>query len=137
MSSQTINTFLVPEKTLANAKGDGKNTSRVSDPVIVDNTPPFIGNLAATVEGNTAHIKFDALDRVSTLASFAYSVDSSQDWQSVLPVDKIADSPDEKVDFEIPKLKAGAHQIAVRATDALGNQAMQNVSVTIDAKEQK
>ena len=103
----------------------------MSDPLVVDNTPPFIGQLTSALTGNSVQIKFQALDRVSTLAAFAYSVDSSEDWQTVLPVDKIADGPEESVDFSIANLKPGPHQIAVRATDALGNQAMQTVTVNV------
>ncbi len=128
---------VVASDELANPVGVGKTTSRVSDPLVVDNTPPFIGQLTSTVTGNSVRIKFDALDRVSTLAGFAYSVDSSEDWQTVLPVDKIADGPEESVDFSIANLKAGPHQIAVRATDALGNQAMQTVTVTVAATAEK
>ena len=99
---------VVASDALANAEGSGKATSRVSDPVVVDNTPPFIGQLTAATTGGTVRIKFDALDRVSTLAAFAYSVDSSEDWQTVLPVDKIADGPEESVDFSTTNLKPGA-----------------------------
>jgi hypothetical protein len=38
------------------------------------------------------------------------------------------------VAFTIPKLPAGPHQVAVRVTDALGNQQTQTVSVTVDAR---
>jgi hypothetical protein len=125
---------VVASDELSNATGSGRTTSRVSDPVIVDNTPPYIAQVTATSGGDEVHVKFDALDRTSTLANFAYSVDSSEDWQSVLPTDKIADAPEESVAFTIPKLPAGPHQVAVRVTDALGNQQTQTVSVTVDAR---
>jgi hypothetical protein len=67
------------------------------------------------------------------LAAFAYVVDSSSDWQTVLPSDKIADSPQEKLDFSIAGLKPGPHQVTLRATDARGNNAISSVPVTIDA----
>ena len=78
-------------------------------------------------------IKLDAVDRASTLANFAYSVDSSEDWQTILPSDKIADGPEESLDFSISDLKPGPHQIAVRVTDSRGNQALQTIPVTVDA----
>jgi len=69
----------------------------------------------------------------STVAGLMYSVDSSTDWQTVLPSDKIADSPEETYGFAVPALSPGAHQITVRATDAYGNQAFEAVTVTIEA----
>ena len=50
-------------------------------------------------------IQADAVDRSSTLAAFAYTVDSSDEWQTVLPSDKIADGPEEKLDFSINGLE--------------------------------
>jgi hypothetical protein len=116
----------------ANAAGSGKTAARVSDPIQVDNTPPVIGNLKAGSGAGHVRIQFDATDRSSTLANFAYVVDSSDDWQTVLPVDKITDGPEESVDFSIPGLKPGPHQVSVRATDARGNQAIASVPTTVD-----
>jgi hypothetical protein len=117
----------------ANGVGTGKMAARVSDPIQVDNTPPVIGNLKAGSGAGQVRIQFDAMDRSSTLANFAYAVDSSDDWQSVLPVDKIADGPEESVDVSIPGLKPGAHQLSVRAVDARGNQAIASIPATVDA----
>lgn len=115
-----------------NALGTGRTSSRVSDPIRVDNTPPVIGNLKARSGAGEVRIAFDAVDRSSTLASFAYTVDASDDWQTVLPSDKIPDGPEEAVDFAIPGLKPGQHQVTVRAVDARGNQATASIPATID-----
>ncbi len=117
----------------ANAKGVGKTTSRVSDPMIVDNTAPVLGPLKAEPRRDGASISFTAIDRTSTLAAFEYSVDSSEDWQAVLPSDNIADGPEESVSFTATGLTGGPHQVAVRATDARGNRATQTTLVTVDA----
>ncbi|HEX2971611.1 MAG TPA: hypothetical protein VHP11_04730, partial [Tepidisphaeraceae bacterium] len=61
-----------------------------------------------------------------------YSVDSKDDWQTVSASDKIYDSPEEGVSFKVEGLAAGAHQIALRATDAYGNQAYEAVQVVIE-----
>jgi hypothetical protein len=116
----------------ANPLGQGKATSRVSDPVIVDNTSPVIGDLKSEMNGASARLSLKVVDRTSTVARLEYSVDSSQTWQTVLPSDKIADSPEEGYDIVVPDLAPGAHQITLRATDARGNRAHESVNLTVE-----
>jgi len=122
---------VVASDAAANAKGNGKQASRVSDPIVVDNTAPVIGGLRAEAKADGVAVSFMAADRTSTLASFEYSVDSSDDWQAVLPSDNIADGPEESVSFIAAGLTAGPHQVAVRATDARGNRSTQTTLVTV------
>jgi len=117
----------------SNPRGQGKTASRVSNPAVVDNSAPVIGDVKAAAQGNEARIELRVVDRTSTVAALVYSVDSNADWQTVLPSDKIADSPEERYGFSVPTLSPGAHQITVRATDAYGNQAFEAVTVTIPA----
>jgi WD40 repeat protein len=115
----------------ANAKGNGKQASRVSDPIVVDNTAPVIGGLRTEVKADGVAVSFMAVDRTSTLASFEYAVDSADDWQAVLPSDNIADGPEESVSFTATGLPAGPHQVAVRAIDARGNRSTATTLVTV------
>jgi len=115
----------------ANPAGQGKMASRVSDPIVVDNTAPVIGDLKWTENGSSAHFDFKIVDQTSTVASCDYSVDSNRDWQMTLPVDRMFDSPEETMSFSIPGLKPGQHQITLRATDAKGNQSFQTVFVAV------
>ena len=94
---------------------------------------PGVGDVKATPKGGSAHVELRAVDRTSTIASLEYAVDSSTDWQSVLPSDNIADSPDEAYSFDTQPLGSGAHQITVRATDAHGNQAHESVTISVEA----
>jgi hypothetical protein len=119
---------------LANPVGEGKVSSRVSDPIVVDNTPPIIGDLQTKIAGSTVNIKLRVTDETSTVASMEYSIDSSDVWQTVLPVDKIFDEPDETVAISVANVTPGAHQITLRATDAHGNIALQTVNVTVGEK---
>ena len=116
----------------ANPPGDGRTASRVSDPVIVDNTPPAIGDVKTDVAGADATISVNVADRTSTVARLEYSVDSSQDWQAVLPSDKIADSPEEAYRFVASGLSPGPHQIAVRASDSKGNRSFESINVAVE-----
>lgn len=116
----------------ANPLGSGKKGNRVSDPIFVDNTPPTIGDLKWVKAKGAVRIQLRAVDRASTVANVEYAVDSSDHWQAVLPSDNIFDSPEEAVVFTVPDLKPGQHQIAIRATDAHGNQAFESILVTVD-----
>jgi hypothetical protein len=117
----------------SNPPGQGKVSSRVSDPIVVDNTPPLIGDIKTSISGADATISLNVVDRTSTVAKLDYSIDSARNWQLVLPSDNIADSPQEAYQFVVP-LPAGAHQVTLRATDAKGNRSFESVSVTVDKK---
>jgi hypothetical protein len=118
----------------ANPRGDGRSTSRVSDPVVVDNTAPIIGDLKSAVTGKTVRIDARLYDRTSSIANMEYSLDSKDDWQATTASDNIFDSPEEAVSFTLEGLAPGAHQIMLRATDEFGNQAYETVNVTIEQK---
>jgi hypothetical protein len=116
----------------ANPAGKGRSASRVSDPIVVDNTAPVIGDAKPQPKGgNAATVELKVVDRTSTVAALDYSVDSQRDWQAVLPTDSIFDGPEEAVSFTVTGLSAGPHQIAVRATDAKGNQAFETLFVNV------
>jgi hypothetical protein len=119
-----------------NATGKGKTTSRVSDPVIVDNTPPVIGDIATTAAVESATIKLKVVDRSTTVERLEYSVDSSTQWQTVMPSDNIADSPEETYEFVVQDLSPGAHQITVRASDARRNRSYESINLTTTPNQQ-
>jgi hypothetical protein len=116
----------------SNPPGNGRNGARVSDPVLVDNTPPVIGSLKQSSKPGAVDVSLRVVDRSSTIAALDYGVDSAKGWQAVLPSDNIFDSPDEDVAFSVPALSPGSHQITVRATDAKGNQAFETVLVNVE-----
>jgi hypothetical protein len=125
---------LVASDAKANARGEGKTGSRISDPLTVDNTPPVIGDMKANVQGKSAHIEAKIIDRSSTVAKVEYAVDSKDEWQAVNASDTIFDSPEEAVNFTIDGLASGAHQIMLRASDAHNNPAYETVTITIEGK---
>jgi hypothetical protein len=143
----------------SNPPATALETSRVSSPVIVDNTPPVVASataakhlaeeqklrqemrdeflkvvaqpgLAAEVKDNTATISGVAID-ANRISAIHYSVDSQDEWVTVLPTSGICDSPKEEFTFTVKDLKPGPHRIAVRATDQFGNMGYASVSVTI------
>jgi hypothetical protein len=123
---------VVASDALSNPPGEGKTATRISSFYVVDNTPPVIGDVTTTIAAHDATIQLVAQDATSIIGNVEYTVDSNQDWQSVLPVDNIFDDPRETVKFTVKDLAAGAHQITIRATDSCGNQALTTVSIRID-----
>lgn len=115
----------------ANPRGEGLTASRLSDPTVVDNTPPVIGDIRSVVAGNSVRIEAKLTDRTGIAASCEYAVDSKDDWQAVPPADNIWDSPEETVAFTIDGLAPGPHQITLRASDDRGNHGYETIHVTI------
>jgi WD40 repeat protein len=64
----------------------------------VDNTPPRIESLNASVINNQVHLTFRAVDSFSPIAHAEYSIDAG-DWQIADPVGQISDYKVEKYDF--------------------------------------
>lgn len=115
----------------ANEPGKGQTSSRLSDPILVDNTAPIIGDLKWLKQPGGVKVTFRVVDHTSTVASAEFAVDSSDNWQAVLPSDNIFDDPDEAVEMTVRGLGVGPHQITVRATDSRGNTAYENILVTV------
>jgi hypothetical protein len=105
--------------------------ARVSDVVIVDNTPPTIEGPTVEIDGRNARIRAGLSDTLSVLADAHYCVDSDDEWQAVLPADDIFDAKNETLDFTIEALEPGDHHIVLRAVDANGNAAYWASTVTI------
>ncbi len=78
-------------------------------------------------------ISLVATDKTSTVGNVEYVVDSGDEWQSVLPVGGIFDSPTETVKFSLKGLTVGGHQATIRATDSRGNLALQTVVFKIES----
>jgi len=121
----------------SNIPAAARQASRVSEPVTVDNTPPTISGLTATVAGDKVVVTGQADDAMSRIVLMQYAVDSVDKWQAILPSDGICDSPSEAFRFEASaddtgeKLKPGPHNITVRATDKFGNTGYGSLNVTV------
>jgi len=105
--------------------------SRVSDPVVVDNTPPVIEANSIRQNGRSVTLKFHVADKLSAIGQVRYSVDSSTDWNGLIPQDLVYDTTDEDFTVAIADLKPGEHIIAVKAADDAGNVTYRTFDVTV------
>jgi hypothetical protein len=106
--------------------------SKISDPILVDNTAPVIEKVDVQVKaGGDVEVRFTARDAASRLTEAAYTVDSADDWLPLAPADGLFDGKQKEFRFTIPKLAAGPHRVAVRAADEAHNigHAAQTVTV--------
>lgn len=91
-----------------------------SELIQIDNTPPAIRNLAASVNGSQVELSFDGDDQSSQLAYAEYALDA-QTGQLLQSADKIVDSKHEHFAVKLATPSKGSHTISVKLADRLGN----------------
>ena len=105
--------------------------SRISDVFVVDNSDPEIKWIHLAVEDTGVSVEMTVEDAFSVLASVRYTVNSNENWVTVLPDDLIYDSLMETFTFRISDLDSGDHVIAFSIADAVGNTRYKSYEVTI------
>lgn len=113
---------------------DSKLTdARISEPIVVDNTPPDV-TVGAVPGGGKGRATVNATmtDALSFIAEASYSVDSDEKWVPLSALDDIFDSPSEAVSFTVDGLEPGEHRIALRVRDQHNNTRYVTQYVTID-----
>lgn len=93
----------------------------VGEAVVIDNTPPTVGELKARVGKDRAvSVAVAAKDAGSRIDSAEYTIDGGE-WQQLAPTDGIFDAAAETMEFKTESLEPGEHTIVVRAKDEAGN----------------
>ncbi len=100
----------------------------VSEPFQIDNTPPVISGLAASVEGGKLKVSFKASDALSLIQKAEISVNGGE-WTAVDPVTKLSDSREEDYAVMLPGPSGREQTVAVRVADEYENQSVAKVVV--------
>lgn len=95
--------------------------SRISDPVVVDNTGPVIGKCSIEKDGKTVTLKLEVHDQLSTIGELHYTVDSNAEWKGAMPDDLVYDTTNETFTIVLEELQAGEHILAIRVKDDVDN----------------
>ncbi len=104
----------------SNPPAEALSGSLVSDPFTIDNTPPQITGLSASVSNGKLRVRWRAADAISDVTKAEYSLDGG-DWTLAAPVSKLSDSL--ALDYELTlDASPGEHTIAVRVQDDFDNQ---------------
>lgn len=112
----------------SNPPAEALSTYAESDPFLIDNAPPRIAKLAATVSGGKLHATWSAADALSNINKAEYSLDGG-DWTLVSPVTGLSDSHELAYDLTLDHVAPGEHTLAVRVEDEYENQAADKVVV--------
>src|SRR6202011_2161630 len=107
----------------SNPRDQAMDDSRISDPFLIDNTPPQVSNLVGTTSGNKIDVRWTAPDSRSDIPKAEYSLNGG-DWVVVDPVSKLSDSPQAEYHLTIDRSSPGEQVVAVRVTDEFDNQAV-------------
>ena len=112
--------------------------ARVSEPVIIDNTGPDIGDIGmeslVDEDGPCKVFKFEATDLLSAIGKIEYTIDSNTDWIGAVPNDLVYDTTDESFTFKVDlkeDLSPGDHVLTIKASDAVGNITYKTFDITV------
>jgi hypothetical protein len=117
----------------SNPPDKARKAERESERFEVDNTPPALSKVEASVSNAAAQIKFAATDATSSIDRAQYSVDGG-DWTLIAPASGISDGKHQSYELILRDLKPGDHTIAVRAYDRFENVGTGKVVVSIPAQ---
>jgi len=95
--------------------------TRISEPVVVDNTGPVIEEHSVEKDKGTVTLKLQVSDELSAIGQVHYTVDSNAEWIGAVPNDLVYDTTSEEFTIAIRDLDAGEHIVAVKVADAVGN----------------
>lgn len=113
----------------SNPPDQALSASLVSDPFLIDNTPPEITNLTgSTASANKLDVRWTARDVRSSIDRAEYSLNGG-DWTPIDPVSRLSDSPVEEYHLQIDRPSEGEQVVAVRVSDEFDNQAVSKVVV--------
>jgi hypothetical protein len=91
-----------------------------TEPVEIDNTPPAVTMAKPSISGMAATVEFQVTDATSVIRRAEYQLDGGE-WQSVYPVDGIADSRREDFRVKVNLPDSRAHALAFRVFDSNAN----------------
>ncbi|MCH8475652.1 MAG: hypothetical protein LAT55_10545 [Opitutales bacterium] len=110
--------------------GAGRETTKVSEPFLIDHTPPEIEVLSRRAFEDGAALRLRASDGASRLVSAEYRLNGGE-AQAVLPDDGFFDDRVKEFTLEWSDLSSGTHQVIFRVEDEAGNARNKQIRLTV------
>jgi hypothetical protein len=108
--------------------------TRISDPVVVDNTGPVIRKHNIEKSGKVVTLKLQVTDELSAIGKLEYTIDSNSQWKSTLPDDLVFDTTDESFTILTEELEPGEHILALKISDDVGNTTYKTFELSVLGK---
>jgi sugar lactone lactonase YvrE len=112
----------------SNPQEQALSVELVSEPFLIDNTPPAISGLAASVQAGKLKVAFKATDARGLIGKAEVSVNGGE-WAVVDPVTGLSDSREEDYEVLLPAPAGREQTVAVRVADEYDNQSVAKVIV--------
>lgn len=106
--------------------------TRISDVFVVDNTAAEIDIKSVERTQSGLVINMAVSDGLSMIGSIEYTVNSSKDYKSALPVDSVYDTTEEQFRIAIEDIEPGVYLISFKVSDDIGNTRYKSVEVIAD-----
>ena len=113
--------------------------SRISDPIVVDNTGPIAveTKMTSMSRNNQRYMVFETeiVDQLSAIEKLEYTIDSNSDWIATVPDDLVYDTTKEQFTIKIETekdLSKGDHILTIRTRDAVGNTTYKTYEINVD-----
>lgn len=97
-----------------------KTGEKVSDPFVIDNTPPSVKDIKVEPGVKPHPVKASILDNSGAVVEGYYAVDGDK-WIPLQPADGIFDSKAEEIQLTIEVKQAGEHTLVIKVRDEAGN----------------
>lgn len=110
----------------ANAAPSARESELVSQPVLIDLTPPRVTLAAPRRDAQSVTISANAQDAASPLRRAEYSINAGP-WRMVEAADGITDSRAESYEIRIAPVPRGETTVVVRVLDSAGNPGLARV----------
>ncbi|KPK61718.1 MAG: hypothetical protein AMK73_07910 [Planctomycetes bacterium SM23_32] len=124
---------LIASDEAARPQGEALADEKVTTPLLIDNGPPAVRDLAARALADGAYeLTGVAADGHSHLAGIEVSR-NSEDWLPVFPTDGILDSTEEPFVYRTDVLEPGEHVFVFAATDSEHNTGSAKIIVRVPA----
>lgn len=115
---------------LSNRPGEARTARRVSENFLVDNVAPEIQVDEVTVTGDSATIRFRAVDQTSVVTTASYVLNGGE-RMVVFPEDGLFDAREERFQLNLEKLPAGRNHLLLQVSDEAGNQRVRSVTIEV------